>query len=65
MNRICKNAKETARLENRESKIQADKKEPKADGVVTKQERKKLNHEENKTSKAIYKQKHYAQTSQH
>ncbi|MDI3319329.1 hypothetical protein [Pinibacter soli] len=55
------NAKETARLEKREAKIQSDKKEAKADGVVTQKEKAKLNREENKTSKAIYNQKHDAQ----
>jgi len=57
------NAKETARLENREAKIQADKKAAKADGVVTKKEKTKLSREENRTSKAIYNQKHDAQKS--
>ncbi|MGZ4056350.1 MAG: hypothetical protein ACXVPU_14730 [Bacteroidia bacterium] len=55
------NAKEAARLENQEAKIQADKKAAKADGTVTPAERKELKHEENKTSKHIYNQKHDAQ----
>jgi len=54
-------AKETEHLESREAKIQADKKEAKSDGKVTKQERAKLNKEENRTSRAIYRQKHDAQ----
>ena len=54
-------AKETKHLEGREVKIQKDKKEAKADGVVTKQERAKLRREENRTSRAIYRQKHDAQ----
>ena len=54
-------AKETARLENREAKLQADKQKAKADGVVTKKERAKLQQEANRDSKAIYRQKHDAQ----
>ncbi|PWU04642.1 MAG: hypothetical protein C5B52_01250 [Bacteroidetes bacterium] len=54
-------AKETKHLEAREEKIQADKKEAKADGKVTKKEREKLQKEENRTSRAIYHQKHDAQ----
>jgi hypothetical protein len=53
--------KETARLEKREGKLQADKEKAKADGVVTKKERAKLQHEANRDSKAIYRQKHDAQ----
>ena len=53
--------KETARLEKREAKLQADKEKAKSDGVVTKQERAKLQHEANRDSKAIYRQKHDAQ----
>lgn len=55
-------ARETAHLEMREAKIQHDKKEAKADGVVTAQERRKLNREENRASRAIYRQKHDAQS---
>ncbi len=54
-------AKETEHLEGREVKIQKDKKEAKADGVVTRQERAKLRREQNRTSRAIYRQKHDAQ----
>ena len=54
-------APETAKLETREANIQADKKEAKSDGVVTSQERKHLKREENRTSRAIYRQKHDAQ----
>lgn len=54
-------ARETAHLETREANIQADKKEAKSDGVVTRQERKHLKREENRTSRAIYRQKHDAQ----
>lgn len=54
-------AKETKHLETREVKIQHDKKEAKADGVVTTRERAKLNREQNRASRAIYRQKHDAQ----
>jgi hypothetical protein len=54
-------ARETEHLEARESKIQHDKKMAKADGKVTQAERAKLEREENRTSKAIYRQKHDAQ----
>ena len=53
--------KETEHLEAREAKIQHDKKEAKADGTVTAAERSKLHREENRTSRAIYRQKHDAQ----
>jgi hypothetical protein len=54
-------AKETEHLEAREAKIQHDKRVAKSDGKVTHAEREKLRHEENRTSKAIYRQKHDAQ----
>ena len=53
--------RETEHLEAREAKIQHDKKLAKSDGVVTPAERAKLEREENRTSKAIYHQKHDAQ----
>ena len=53
--------KEAAHLEKREAKLEADKQKAKADGVVTKKERAKLQHEANRDSKAIYRQKHDAQ----
>lgn len=53
--------KEAARLEKREAKLEANKQKAKADGVVTKKERAKLQHEANRDSKAIYRQKHDAQ----
>ena len=55
-------AKETVKLETREAKIQADKKEAKSDGVVMGKERAKLHREQNRASRAIYRQKHDAQT---
>ncbi|MEI8169069.1 MAG: hypothetical protein WCG50_05310 [Rhodoferax sp.] len=57
------NKKETMRLEKREAKLQADKLLAKADGKVTPQERKKLQREANRDSKAIYKQKHDKQVA--
>ncbi|HVI44240.1 MAG TPA: hypothetical protein VM802_05205 [Chitinophaga sp.] len=53
-------ARETARLENRETKLQQDKRLAKSDGVVTHQERQELRREENRDSRAIYEQKHDA-----
>jgi hypothetical protein len=53
--------KEAARLEKRQAKLQANKEKAQADGVVTKKERAKLQHEANRDSKAIYRQKHDAQ----
>jgi hypothetical protein len=54
---------ETARLETREAKIQHDKKVAKSDGVVTPTEKAKLSREQNRTSRAIRRQKHDAQTA--
>lgn len=54
-------ARETARLETREAKIQHDKRVAKSDGKVTGAERRKLRREQNRTSRAIYRQKHDAQ----
>ena len=54
-------AKETAKLETREAKIQHDKRVAKSDGNVSSVERRKLRREENRTSRAIYRQKHDAQ----
>jgi GH35 family endo-1,4-beta-xylanase len=51
-------AKETQHLEARESKLVADEKMAKADGVVTSKERARLTREENRDSRAIYKKKH-------
>ena len=52
--------RETVKLEGREAKIQHDKRTAKSDGVVTRSERKKLRREQNRTSRAIYRQKHDA-----
>ena len=55
------NQREAARLEAREAKLHADEAKAKADGKVTPKERAKLQHEANKTSRHIYRQKHDAQ----
>jgi len=56
------NAKEANRLQNREAKLAADEAAAKADGTVTRAERRKLQREANRDSRAIRKQKHDAQT---
>jgi uncharacterized protein HemX len=53
--------KEFKNLEKQEGKIAADKAKAKEDGVVTKQERKRLHREQNAVSRHIYRQKHDAQ----
>ena len=53
--------REAARLEKRETKLQKDKEKAQADGVVTKKERKQLNREANRDSKAITREKHDGQ----
>src|SRR5437016_857241 len=49
---------EAARLEKQEAEIQQDKKEAKADGTVTAQERAELNKDLNHESHRIYRAKH-------
>ncbi|MEY2952823.1 MAG: hypothetical protein RLZZ401_910 [Pseudomonadota bacterium] len=56
-------AKEAARLEQRQAKIAADEAAAKADGKVTRQERKELTREQNRASGAIHHQKHDRQRS--
>jgi hypothetical protein len=57
------NAKETYRLEKQQANINRVEANAKADGKVTKGERKHLNHMQNKASKSIHHQKHDAQTA--
>jgi hypothetical protein len=57
------NAKETARLDQRETKIEADRLAAKSDGKVTKAERRKLHREQDRASAAIYRQKHDGQVA--
>ena len=56
-------AKETAKLDKRETKIESDKLAAKSDGKVTKAERRKLLREENRASAAIRRQKHDRQVA--
>ena len=55
------NKRETRRLEKQEGHIQNAEAKAKSDGVVTPEERAKLKHMENKTSRHIKNQKHDAQ----
>jgi uncharacterized membrane protein YebE (DUF533 family) len=55
------NQKETARLQAGQARVQGAEAAAKADGKVTKAERRKLNKMQNKQSKRIAKQKHDAQ----
>jgi len=55
------NAKETYRLEKQQANINRVEAKAKADGTVTKGERKHPNHMQNKASKDIHHQKHDAQ----
>lgn len=57
------NAKETYRLEKEQAVINKAEAKAKADGKVTKQERRKLHHMQNRASKDIHAQKHDAQTT--
>ncbi|MES2048442.1 MAG: hypothetical protein V4447_08580 [Pseudomonadota bacterium] len=56
-------AKEAGNLEKREAKIATDEQTAKADGKVTKAERAKLQHEENRASRKIHAKKHNASTT--
>jgi uncharacterized protein YaiL (DUF2058 family) len=53
--------REAARLEKREGKLAANEQAAKADGVVTRKERRRLQRQANRDSAAIYRQKHDAQ----
>jgi hypothetical protein len=55
------NSKEAARLEAGQARVAAAEDKAKADGVVTRKERAKLAHKQNKQSKKIHRQKHDAQ----
>jgi len=57
------NAKETTRLEARESRLAANEAAAKADGKVTRAERVKLQREANRNSAAIHRQKHDKHTA--
>jgi hypothetical protein len=49
---------EAAKLEAQQGKIAVDKAKAKSDGVVTPRERAKLNREQNRASRNIYRKKH-------
>ena len=50
--------REANRLERREGRIQQEKRDARADGRVTPGERAKIRREENRASRAIYREKH-------
>ncbi|MBF9219875.1 hypothetical protein [Hymenobacter ruricola] len=52
---------EADRLKAREAAIKEQKQTAKADGVVTRDERQDIRHDENKASRAIHRQRHDAQ----
>ena len=52
---------EAAHLNGREADIRQDKREAKADGVVTRDERQDIRQDERRASHAIYRQKHDGQ----
>ncbi|MBI1999690.1 MAG: hypothetical protein HYV46_01850 [candidate division NC10 bacterium] len=54
-------AKETAKLERQQGKIEADREKALADGKMTRKEKAKLTREQNRASRRIYKEKHDAQ----
>ena len=54
-------ARETARLEGEQAKIEADRQKALSDGTMTKKEKAKLTREQNRASHRIYRQKHDAQ----
>ncbi len=56
------NKKETVRLEKQQQALQLEKRAAKADGVVTRDERKDLHQDQNKLSRRIKKQKNDGQT---
>jgi len=54
--------RETRQLERQHAKIQVDKKVAKSDGVVTPAERQKLQKEQNRANRNIYRKKHNNRT---
>ena len=50
--------KEAGKLETGEAKIEANREKALSDGKMTKKERRKLNHQENKQSRKIHRAKH-------
>jgi hypothetical protein len=54
-------AKEAAKLEREQAKIEADRQKALSDGKLTKREKARLTREQNRASRHIYKEKHDAQ----
>ena len=54
-------ARETARLEGEQARIEADRQKALSDGTLTKKEKARLTREQNRASRRIYKEKHDAQ----
>jgi uncharacterized membrane protein YebE (DUF533 family) len=57
------NARETARLDRGQQRVENMETRAKSDGVVTRGERAKIQHTQNVQSKRIYRQKHDRQTA--
>lgn len=55
--------REAGRMQNRANRLEANEQRAKADGVVTRHERKRLHREANRNSRKIHRQKHDAQHS--
>jgi hypothetical protein len=55
------NAREAARLESKEARLNREERRMKADGNFTPAERARINRQQNRLSKSIYRQKHDAQ----
>ena len=55
--------REAARLEKGQARLHANEAKAKSDGVVTPQERERLQHEANRNSRAIAREKHDKQTA--
>ena len=57
------NARETSRLERQQVRIDAAEAHAKADGTVTRQERRRLHHKQTHASRNVYRQKHDRQVA--
>lgn len=57
--------REAARLERGEARIERSEARVRADGVVTPAERRRIEHMQNRESRAIYEARHNARTSAH
>lgn len=54
---------EAGQLQQQQNRIRADKRAAKADGVVTRAERRKIKREQAQANRAIYRKKHNARTA--